>query len=535
MTPEAAADLTRSGLAAFQQGRRVEAAAIADRVLAANPKDAAALYLRGLCLRSKGAVDEALACFRKVDTLRPGSPETANIMGLCLNDLGDRSGARKAFEEACRRGPHLPHPALNLAGLLFADRDFHGAEAAYRTALKASPAERGALRGLAHTLDTLNRGEEAETLADKILERFPDDPVGLSVKAGRLIARGEAEAALALFEGREPDPGDHPDSRAMAIGRQGEAFERLGRYEEAFACFKRGNDAVHRAAAPAYDRASGPFAPSTAEKLADFYREADWPEPGPAKEASPVFLVGFPRSGTTLLETVLAAHSKIRTSEEAPIARTVIDTASLDASGFAAFLNARPYEAAKRRKLYWREAEGGAPQKGGVFIDKLPLNLAWAGMLGQAFPDAKFILAVRDPRDCVLSAFKQRFAMNTAMFQMLTIEGAARYYDQVMRAGLAGLERLGEGRVIRVRYEDTVEDLPREAERVLEFLGLDPEEDMARYRERALERGVVTPSAPQVVQPVYSRSAGLWRNYEFALTPVRDILDPWAERFGYPV
>jgi hypothetical protein len=153
--------------------------------------------------------------------------------------------------------------------------------------------------------------------------------------------------------------------------------------------------------------------------------------------------------------------------------------------------------------------------------------------IARIFPDAKVIVALRDPRDAVLSAFQQRFGMNPAMAQMLELESAARYYDAAMTL----LERCREKLPLsfhQVRYEDVVADLEGAAQGLAAFLGVPFEPAMLDFGATARRRDITTPSARQVVEPLYTRSVGRWRAYAQHLAPVLPILAPWAQRLGYP-
>ena len=163
----------------------------------------------------------------------------------------------------------------------------------------------------------------------------------------------------------------------------------------------------------------------------------------------------------------------------------------------------------------------------------MPLNIAHAGLIHRLFPEAKFILALRDPRDCVLSCFMQTFLPNDAMANFLTLEDAAKFYDFVM-----DLWKQYEGMlpltVHRVRYEDVVSNFDESVRSLLQFLGLPWDDAVSHYQDTAMKREQIrTPSYHQVVQPIYKRASGRWLNYRIQIQPVLGILEPWAKQFGY--
>ena len=165
-------------------------------------------------------------------------------------------------------------------------------------------------------------------------------------------------------------------------------------------------------------------------------------------------------------------------------------------------------------------------------VDKMPLNIVELGFVRRIFPSTPVIVALRDPRDVILSCFMQNFRVNQAMAHFLSIEGTARLYAAVMELWLhyrsdAGLN------AIEYRYEDLVADTEGTARRVFEFLGEPWDESVLQYQSRASERFVSTPSYADVSAPIYDRSIGRWRNYARQLAPALPIVAPFVREFGY--
>jgi hypothetical protein len=178
-----------------------------------------------------------------------------------------------------------------------------------------------------------------------------------------------------------------------------------------------------------------------------------------------------------------------------------------------------------------RGAGSGALRKR-VFVDKQPMNAVLLPLIHRLFPAAPIVLAVRDPRDVVLSCYQQRFGMNVAMFQLLRLDSATAYYDAVMRLIAVCREKLPL-RVHPVKYEDVVTDFEATLRGLLGFLGLEWDERVRGYTDTARERAIGTPSAAQVVRPLYGSARGRWRNYRTFLEPHLPTLSAWAASFGY--
>jgi len=254
-----------------------------------------------------------------------------------------------------------------------------------------------------------------------------------------------------------------------------------------------------------------------------------WPRSGAFETPPPVFLVGFPRSGTTLLEQVLSAHPSLVCIGEREHLALSAPEAAADPRALVALTDS---DIEAIRAEYWRRIRAETDVGKRTVLDKLPLNVIFLPLIKRVFPDAKIILALRDPRDVVLSCYQQRFGMNAAMVQFLDLGSAAAYYDKVMKLGLMCRERLDLS-IYEVRYEDVVADLETVARNVSAFLELPFDPAMLSFREVALKRNINTPSGRQVVEPIYNRSISRWKRYENELAPVLPLLHAWAARLGY--
>lgn len=166
----------------------------------------------------------------------------------------------------------------------------------------------------------------------------------------------------------------------------------------------------------------------------------------------------------------------------------------------------------------------------------MPLNLVYAPVIHRIFPDARFILALRHPCDCVLSCYMQYFAFNQAMLHMTDLKSAAKIYDLSFDAWDVFVKTLVLN-VCTVKYENIVGDLKSEATKALEFMGLDWRDELARFDKTAQKRSIMTPSARQVREKIYTRALARWKKYEDQMQKAGalDILLPWADKHGYPL
>jgi hypothetical protein len=250
-------------------------------------------------------------------------------------------------------------------------------------------------------------------------------------------------------------------------------------------------------------------------------------------ERGHAFLVGFPRSGTTLLEQVLETHPDVVTLDERPVLIDAETEFLTQAGGVRRLAGVVSEMLAPFRGAYWkRVGEFGVDPTGKVFIDKHPLSTMRLPLISKVFPGAKIIFAVRDPRDVVFSCFRRSFNMNAAMYEFNSIEGAARFYDAIMSAGQVYLEKLP-FQAHQLRYERLVEDFDGTARAACDFLGIEWTEGLRDFARTAQSGRIATPSSAQVTRGLYAEGVGQWRNYAFALEPALPILKPWIEKFGY--
>src|SRR5438105_6055176 len=245
---------------------------------------------------------------------------------------------------------------------------------------------------------------------------------------------------------------------------------------------------------------------------------------------SPAFLVGFPRSGTTLLDTFLMGHRDIAVLEEKPMIRAaqaaVGDIVELPERSRGELNQARRAYFAERA----RHADPGFP---GMLLDKLPLNMLAVPFIRCIFPDAPIIFAQRHPCDIVLSCFMQGFALNDSMACFLDLADSAAYYDAAMTVWTRSRDTLPL-KVGTVVYEQLIARPEAALRPAIDLLGLEWREELLDHERTARIRGpITTPSYDQVTQPLSRTPTGRWRRYEKQLAPVLPVLLPWAERLGY--
>jgi tetratricopeptide (TPR) repeat protein len=406
---------------------------------------------------------------------------------------------------------------------------FDEADAAYGRALAAAPGLPAAFleRGL-----LLERGNRLDRLPGLLAEAEGQGvPPAELAHLRALDLERQGRFAEALAEARSAAAGDDPVRRVGLIGR---LADKAGESDEAFAAYAEMNRlAGEDRAAVACDPASYRAHVAALRDMMTRDYGAAWRTAEPASDRpAPVFLVGFPRSGTTLLDTLLMGHPAIHVLEEEPLLQKVGEALG----DFARLPLLSDEETARLRALYFTELDAFDPgAKGKTVVDKLPLNMLGAPLIHRLFPDAKFIFAARHPCDVVLSCFMQYFEPNDAMANFLDLEGAARLYDLAMSFWTRATEILPLD-VHVVRYEDVVADKAAALRSLVDFLDLPWDEALLDHQATAAARGLIsTPSFAQVAQPIYTRARGRWERYREQMVRVLPVLAPWAERMDYEI
>ena len=508
-------------------GDRAGAIEALDRARLLRPDMAAIQYNLGVSLAEAGRLEEGARAFAEAARLAPDNPGALLELGKALRLLGRHDEALPPLARADALAPGTPDIALERGRALSGLARYDEAERAYLDALAAQPGLAAAFLERGLLLERSNRLERLPALLGEA-EAQGVPPVELAhLRALALERDGRLDDALA--EARKVLEGDDPIRRSGLVGR---LADRLGDAPVAFAAYEEMNRLVAAAHPGAREAASAyrEHVAALAGMLTPAYARG-WPAGAPqGARPAPVFLIGFPRSGTTLLDTLLMGHPRIHVLEEEPILQRVGESLG----DFARLPGLDSAEADRLRALYFAELDAFDPRaRGQMVVDKLPLNILGAPLIHRLFPDAKLIFAERHPCDVVLSCFMQHFEVNDAMANFLDLGDAARLYDLVLGfwtrcRALLPLD------VHVLRYEALVADKEAEMRALIAFLGLDWDERVLDNQGSAVKRGLIaTPSYAQVAQPIYKRASGRWRRYREQLAPVLPILIPWAERLGY--
>ena len=500
-----------------------------DKAAELNPSSPPVRLNHAMALAGAGRVEEAEQKLQAMAADYPQDTKPLQELYAIFKELGREDEALDAIVEASKRNPADLDLAILVAGQQLNVLKPEDAEQTYRRILAAEPAHELATLGLALAFELANRTDELFELIETAERNGVGDDV---INFVRAMGDRRSKAFAEGLERLKKVPESLESIRRFHL--LGQLEEGAGHYDEAFAAFTEMNELQARDLSKPQERAA-----AYRERIAE---QRDSLTPAWLKKwragdiadgrASPAFIVGFPRSGTTLLDTMLMGHPQIEVLEEEP---ALLQAAKVLES-FDDIATLSDDKIREARDTYFKVAAERTPlEPGKVLVDKNPLTMNSLPLVHRLFPDAKIILALRHPCDAVFSCYSSNFKLNDGMSSFLQLDTAASLYD-ISFSYFEKARELLKLPVHEIKYENIVDDRERELKALIPYLGLDWSAEVLDHESTARGRGrIKTPSYHQVVQPIYSQSAGRWTNYRKQLEPILPVLEPWIAKFGYSV
>lgn len=506
------------GIEHHRAGRGEEAEKVYRAVLAKVPNQPDALNLLGVLAMEAGAHETAFDFLERAVAARPKDPTILNNYGNALSLVRRYEDAIKQLERALAIKPDMPDAWLNLGRTLNLAGQGERALKCFDRLLKLRPESHAAKAGVSRALLSLGRTKEAEETARDLIAASPSTAVGyVNLSNARKFKAADPEIAQVEALIASKDTGAK-ELRGLYFA-SAKMYDDVGRYDDAFRYF----DLANKSSPGRYDPKALEVSYAELRKTytAKFFQ--DRADQGLASER-PVFIVGMPRSGTTLTETIIAGHPQVHAAGELEtIKRCERDMADLVFRDDGIHKNARHLSWVGVEVLAQRyldaidtKARNAAATR---ITDKMPHNFQAVGLIALMFPKARIIHTRRNPFDTCLSIWQQNF--NDAHSYARNLADLGHHYAQYLQLMQHWREVLP-GRMLEIDYEDLVENQETVTRRLIDFVGL-PWDD-ACLRPEEVKRTVLTASVWQVRQPVYKRSAGRWKNYEPHLGPLRDAL-----------
>jgi tetratricopeptide (TPR) repeat protein len=521
------------------EGKARAAEVLIRRIVALDPNNLVATNELALILLGRGNLAEAEHHARNAVRIAPENPQAHNLMGMILTEANRPQVGeyhyRRVLELAGQRDPIL---LANLAWNLKNQGHMKEARALYEESANAAPEIRQTLLGFARLEEADRDFDAAAGVLDRMDKLFPNDQ-GVRLTRAVLLGRmRKYDQAIELIDSTASDERKLGPNELLEKGR---LLDQVGRYDDAWAAFAEGKKLARELSGQAYLDTE---ANQQIERLRSFFtggRLRLMPRANARSDVpQPIFILGFPRSGTTLVEQTLSAHPRIAAGDELPLIHeitAIMPRMLASPLGYPEALaelwmgdqregldNLRDYYLQKVRQLGVLRA--GATR----FTDKMPLNETHLGLIALLFPEAPLIHVLRHPLDIMVSAFSNQFTHG--FFCAYDLETAARHYVRVMDLvqHYRGEMTL---RYLPIRYEDIVGDQEASVRAMLGFVGEDFNKACLTFHKN--RRYARTASYAQVTEPLYKRSVHRYQHYRQHLEPVIPILQPVIERLGYTV
>jgi len=568
--PAALLNLARQDLASGQIAAAQEKCL---QVLGAHQHHPGALEVLGEVLCSQGRHEEAVRVFHALTLIQPTIAAHWQNLGTVLRPAGRHAQSLEAFERALRLGPPTVGLLYNLGALQMDRLEYGAAYLALRDAVALAPRDARIRWTYAQCCYDMGYRQEAVTAVED-WETFEGLSVEITVSIALLLvtsgAAHQARTVMQRLELDDPSPtgdserlamwavladrtGRHEDAHrqlTLALAKQQEfvhryhllyplakACDALGRYGEAYSAAAE----AHRSQLAFLERATGKASEEQSQLWALTAKGCDpddvalWESTGTAMQGSPIFIVGFPRSGTTLLEQMLDAHPLLQSMDEQPFLLRAVARVTDQDIGYPTELGRLTgNDLNDMRADYWEAVRNRVPlAPDRRLVDKNPMNMVLLPIIRRLFPNAPIILAIRHPCDTVLSCFLQHFRSDLALLGH-DLSALARSYSRAFGFWYSQSCLLRPA-THELRYEQLTTDFATEVDRLCAFLQLPRHEAMLAPGEHARAKGFIsTPSYAQVIEPVNARSVGRWKHYEQHFdSEVLALLMPWIERWGY--
>ncbi|MDB4209494.1 sulfotransferase [bacterium] len=526
--------LNNLGVALRDQGNFRDAISVHERATKINSNNISGLLNLGVAYREAGRLSDALLQFEFVLILDENNAKAYNNIATVRLLQGELQEAELKLQKALMLRPDYIEAINNLGVLYLQSDNFDEALGFFKKALAKRPSFIDAWSNAAEAMEKWNKIRELNEWiisAENIFETLPIDLKYYKAKA--LWRSGEKDKASDLVAKISWED-VKPSLRQNFLELSGRCLDFKSQYHEAYKKYQKMNalnssskDLLKFDRDQYLDKCRNNLNALDAKVVETNNSTADI-----KGSFFPVFIVGFPRSGTTLLDTILRSHSDIQVIEEQPM---LYNTRKylLD-SGFDCI---RPWQldsdTRQLARAYYEAQLLKFVDFSSVVVDKFPLNIIDIPLINAIYPEARFVVAIRHPLDVIWSCWTQNFQLNSAMANMLDLHKASELYDLAMSIYFKSKFVLNI-KYHEIKYEKLVDNFELEVSHLLGFLELPWQEQVIQYHKVAIDRDrIATPSYSQVIEPIYRTSKYKWMNYQDFLQPHANVLDKWIREFRY--
>ena len=528
--------LLLNAIQALRENKFIEGKKILEQIQSINSNILEVNYNLAILNLQLGNLDEAITFFTKAKKINPKSTEIYLNLGIAYDRKKEKRLAIQNFKKVIELEPNNAMAYCNL-GTVYKDiLNTSRAEENLKKSLNLNPNLILAFNNLFDLYDKSNQSEKFSDLLSKAKKDLDDKELVSFFSGVNQYKKKNYQETIDILESSNLENYvTHNINKASMLAK---SYDQVEKFDQALKYFKKNNELVNINYGKNIDEN---FYTKYVDIRINFFENFelhDWQQYSVNDESDdPIFLIGFPRSGTTLLDSIFRTHENVEVIEEKPIVKNfLIQLEKKTKNKLNNMKNLSNDEIKEMRNFYFNERDQYIKNKNAkIIIDKLPLNVVHVGEILRFFPNSKFVFALRHPYDSVLSCFMQQFELNPAMKNFLSIKRSAYLYDLVMRLWKTYL-KIFPINFHYIKYEDVVTDFEKTTKKIFKFLNLDWSNKAKDFYKTAKDRiDISTPSYNQVTSPLYLKSVNRWKNYEENFKDVKNNLQKWIHEFEYKI
>tara|TARA_Y100000768_G_scaffold388742_1_gene386711 strand:+ start:2678 stop:4279 length:1602 start_codon:yes stop_codon:yes gene_type:complete len=500
-----------------------------------NPKSFETCSKLAILLFKIDDLNDSIHYFKKLILLKPEDSLGYSYLGLIYSKLNKTDLAIQNYLKALIIRPENFIANYNLANFYFSINDYQNAEKYYLISIKLKPQHFFTYNNLFQLYDRSNNLKKLNDIYKLALKKFGQVSKVKFLEGLLQFKKKNYKATIEIFKNFSFDEKDF-QKNALIMNILAKSYDNLGFYSEAYEYFAKSNNLTKKNFSKKFDK--NIFNKQIDERInfiSNNRVKKNLNRDIIDDNVDPVFLIGFPRSGTTLLDTILRTHTSIKVLEETILIENLMkklgDKINND---FSKLYNLNTDNILQLRKSYFEnrnELVGNSKKL--TYVDKLPLNVIYVNELNIIFPKAKYIFALRNPCDVVLSCFMQPFNINNAMSNFYNLKDTMEFYNLVMSLWDKYQQSLNLDLHI-IKYEDVVNNFDNTIKKLIKFLNLEWDDELKNFYITASKRGIInTPSYNQVNSPIYKKSIARWKNYREKFSGINSELEKWINKFQY--
>jgi len=529
--------LVINALTAIKNKNYIEAKNLLEKAISIQPEMFEANHNLAILNLQLGNLDSSILYFEKSKKIKPKFPQIYFNLGLAYDRKKNIDLAIINFKKVNKLDPNNPVVLHNIGHLYTKKFETIKAEEYLIKSLDLDPNRIITYDELFSLYDRSNQIEKFSNLLDKAKKILSEKNLVSYYEAVFTYNQKNFKQTIQILENIDLKE-NYVSQNINKHSLLAKSYDQTCNFEKAYNHFKINNQLMNESYGKGVNEKS--FIELVTQRI-NFFKNFNinrWKQHQLKDEFfQPIFLIGFPRSGTTLLDTILRTNKSIEIIEEKPVLRNFLRNLDIKIkNNFNHLDNLDKKFIQNMQNFYFEEREQYLEnKKTKIVIDKMPLNIIYIAEILRFFPNAKFIFALRNPYDSILSCFMQQFELNPAMKNFTSLESSVILYDLVMKLWTIYRDVFSINCHF-IKYEDLVTDFEKTTKEIFKFLKIDWSDNTKNFYMTAKKRlNISTPSYNQITSPLYSRSIGRWKNYEKEFKGLKNILDPWLDEFNYKI